>query len=724
MADNSVFITGAANGAFADALNGLPPWATENTALNIEKQLRMQTKSLSDLVKKVGKGGAGGDPKIHDELNKLLIEEAKQRKKDLEEAKKKEKKDKEKADKELIWGKKIETANAAWLIVLEGLSIFGNRVKETLIQNIKSYDELQAAGVNLVSGLDSASTGFEALQQITALSNVRYTELAATMSKFSSAVNVFTAGKFAKTVGKASAELTQFGYSSKESAELLGVYLDSQKGYSDIRNKTEAETTAEVVKFGERITNVSMATGMMRGKILENLDAISKSTEAALLTGQTSVEQSGKVQEFISSFADQKLGNQILKMMTDAVKPLNATFMAMQKTGGGAFAQAEQTLINNMKRNGASAEEMQEGLADFVNANRTTIMRQMQQNNLLEQAGKAEGAIANEHLNGLLQQANSYKKLNADEKEKLKRTSTASKNLANAQERLASEWQRAFANFAPVLSGIASILNVFSTIIEHVTDFLGPTVTSLIGMLSVVTGSFASIVAGFRIFQGIIQFVAPTIFKPLVEAAKFVISPFIKLGSVLMRSIGSVGEFFGKIFTSIGGFTLRFLGIIGALVTAFEVGYKIGTYIYDMVKDFQWFNTMMDTIFKGLDHILQYIPGSIGSDARERISDSEKVEAQSKAKSTEISIPKSPAPSTIDSPSAVPAKPSEWDNSSPASAGMPTTPTAPGIDKSPVSTDINSTLAAHTNVLQQILLATENNVSVNKDILKYARNST
>ena len=88
-------------------------------------------------------------------------------------------------------------------------------------------------------------------------------------------------------------------------------------------------------------------------------------------------------------------------------------------------------------------------------------------------------------------------------------------------------------------------------------------------------------------------------------------------------------------------------------------------------------------------------------------------------------LPTAPAPSTINSPSAssTTAK-SEWDDDSTPSAGMPTAPMAPGIDKSPVGTDINSTLAAHTNILQQILLASENNVSVNKDILKYARNST
>ena len=680
MADNSVFITGAADGAFADALNGLPPWATENTALAIEKQLRSQTKSLSELVKTFSKGGGGGggggDPKIIDQLNKLRVEELKEKKKEKEEAKKKAKADKEKADKELIWGKKIETANQAWLLVLAGLSSFGNKVKETLIQNIKSYDAMHDSGLNVVSGLDSASNGFEGLRQITALTGVRYSELQASMLKFNTAINAFGVGKFAKTVGIASKDLTQFGYSSKEAAELTGEYLESQRGFTDNRNKSEKETAAEVVQFGERITNASMATGMMRGKILENLDAISKSTTATLLAGQTSTAQSQKLQEFGATFKDQKLGNQILKMMSDPVKALNTTFTALNKTGGGAFAQAEMNFVNGMKNSGKSAEEMQAGMADFVKTNESSIQQQIQQNALLEQGGVAEAGAANEHLNALLQQSRSYNALSDEDKEKLKRTSTASKDLANAQERLASQWQRSFANLIPVLDLITWGLNAFSTVVESVVDFLGPVVTTVVGIGAIILSGAGMLVKGFRIIAGLFEFIVPALLNPFTK-----------------------------------------------LIAAFTAGYAIGTFIYKMVSDFQWFNTMMETIFKGLDHILQYIPGSVGSDAKERLNNYAKVDAMAAPNSTEISVPKNPTPSTINSPSAPPTS-SATNPTASTQAVPPSTPVGPGIEKPPSNTDINSLMAFQNSMTEQLLLKISTLVSVNQDQLKYARNST
>ena len=703
MADNSVFITGAAGGAFVDALNGLPPWATENTALNIEKALRIQNKSLSELVKRSGKSAGSGsnESATQSELNKLLIEESKQRRKDLADAKKKEKKDKEKQDKDALWGKKVDSVNAAWVVVMASLVKFGDKVKATLIGNIDTYDELQRSGINVVAGFDKASTGFDALSQITALTGVRYTELQASMIKYNTAINAFTAGKFAKTVGIASEELTQFGYSAKETAELTGAYLESQKGFTDNRNKSEQEVAEEVVKFGKRITDVSMATGMMRGKILENLNAISKSTEAALLTGKVGADQSEKVQEFIASFADQKLGNEILHMMTDAVKPLNATFSAMQKTGGGAFAQAEMTLVNHLKQSGASAEEMQASMASFVSANESQIKRQMAQNNLLAANGNQEAIISNEHLNLLLQQQKNFRSMTVDERKKLEATNKASKDFANAMERLRSQFQRSFAMLTPVLNGITAVLSGFNWVIESIVDLLGPTVTSFIGMIAVGLSSILTVIGSFRLLSSVLSFVGPA----LSGVARMLMSPFKILASVVESVIPRL---------------VSMLNPITKVVAAFTAGYAIGTFIYEMIKDFKWFNTMMDTIFSGLDHILQYLPGSVGSDAKERITNSEKLSA-SASKPTEISVPKNPTPSTIDSPSATKTSGPD-DASTRTSAPTPITASPPGKEKSTDNADINSLMASHNTLLEQLLSAMHSSVSVNKDILRYTKN--
>ena len=822
---DSVFITGANSGAFTDALSGLPPWATETTALAIQQQLRLHTVSLSELVKKFSKGGGGGageDPKLIDNLNKLRAEALEQAKKDKDEAKKKAKDDKAQAEKDLLWGKQRTTSTEAWVDALHILDKIGAKVVETLKQNIASYDALNEGGINLVSGLDSASTGFEGLRQITALTGVRYSELQATMLKFSTSINAFGVGKFAKAVGIASADLTKFGYSSKEAAELTGTYLESQRGFTDTRNKSEQEVAAEVVQFGSRITAVSLATGMMRGKILENLDAISKSTTAALLAGQTSASQAQLLTEFGASFRDQKLGNDLLAMMSDAIKPLNKTFMALQKTGGGAFAQAEMNLLNKMKLSGASEEEKQEQLADFVKANEAGIVKQMQINNMLAQNGDANAAAANEHLNALLQQSRSYKKLTAEEKAKLEKTSKSSKDLANAQERFAGQWQRTLANLTPVLTAITWVLNAVSTVIESVVDGiswvgrlvgidgLGSIVATLLGGVAVIISAIAGLRGGIMAVRGIFNFLLPNVIKTMIgNIGKFFLNGFTRifgslfsgggniikrafsslgsvfkfigtalsksfniikqslgsLGSVfkfmsnvLTNSIGTIGRMFssisgfiaegfgsmfggltkgfsfiGRIIGSIGGVALKFMGVIGWLYTAFEVGYAIGTYIYGMIKDFKWFTTLMETIFKALDHVLQYIPGSTGSDAKERIAANDKasaaetskstaINAEPSAKSTEISIPKNPTPSTIDSPSAKPPA-----SSGDSSTATPSTPASaapsPPVKSSATDTgDITSQLDSHNSLLEQLLSVMQNSVSVNKDILRYTKN--
>jgi hypothetical protein len=89
---------------------------------------------------------------------------------------------------------------------------------------------------------------------------------------------------------------------------------------------------------------------------------------------------------------------------------------------------------------------------------------------------------------------------------------------------------------------------------------------------------------------------------------------------------------------------------------------------------------------------------------------------------SEISVPKTPAPSTIASPSAVPANPAAAPVDSNAKSTPANAPVGPGIEKSPVSIDINSTLTYQSNLLAQILEGTKSLVSVNKDILRYTRN--
>lgn len=702
MADN-IFITGAAEGAFAEALNGLPPWATQKTAEKIEKNLRdslnVQNKMLSKLVGTAT--GKGGNAQSQSELAKAIKDYLKVMKDAGVAANKKLKDDKDAADKTLLNGKKLETSTQKMIYVFEGLSKIGAKVREAVEQNIKTYAELQQGGINAVAGLDSASNGFQALQQITALTGVRFTELSATMLKYSNSVNAFSAGKFAKTVGQASAGLQQFGFSSKESAELLGSYLESQVGFADIQNRTTEETTAQLVKFGANITKLSMATGMAKNALLANIEAISRSNEASTLSANIGEDAASSTLEFISSFKDQNVGRAFLKMMTDQIKPLNETFMSFQKIGLGDIG--NKLIAFQQSIQGLEPAEAAKAMAEFVDLNKDALEAGKRQANLYTQIPDLAGAAGSTltMINGMQQQARIFVKEQAADNEKLKATNTARSNLASQWEALLSKFQSAFT--APV-----SLLNILGTSLEWLNGKIDATVnffnsfgaetTSWMGMAAIITGSFASLLG---VKKGIDTFLS--LFAKSTEAAP----------GILSRTFGVLG--------SIGGMVVRFLGALGALYTAFEVGQTIGTMIYEFISKFSSINSLFDIIFKGLDKIISYLPGEMGAGARERIS-ANKASINALPQAT-ISVPKNPAPSTIESPSAVLSTPKvEPDNVS--KAPVPNTPIGPGIEKPPNNSDINNVLAFQSSLLEQILLTANNLVSVNKDILKYTRQAS
>ena len=115
----------------------------------------------------------------------------------------------------------------------------------------------------------------------------------------------------------------------------------------------------------------------------------------------------------------------------------------------------------------------------------------------------------------------------------------------------------------------------------------------------------------------------PNLWKPIAELFATGASKF----SALFQTMGS---WLGKI----GGLFLKLLGPIAWLVTAFQAGKALGTYIYGLIKDFDWFQKGMDGLFSWLDHLLQYMPGQIGKDAEERIASKEKIKAEEEKTST------------------------------------------------------------------------------------------
>lgn len=472
MADNSVFITGIAEGALTGELEKLPPWATEHTAESIEgilkKSLGVQSKTFAQLLKTATAGGTGLTPddvkKARSELDKLIKDlqaddpRRKKRDREVEEEHKKQKK-RWKSDKDSFDSQLFSSA---------ALAKAGLAVRQAFEDNVKTYDRLNKAGLNVVSGLDNASNGFKALQQITALNGVRYTELAASMEKYSSAVNSFGVGKFAKTVGIASSGLAQFGYSSKEAADLLGEYLSVQQGIADVSHKSSEETTQDLAKFASNLNKLSLATGMSRAAIMNNLQALAKSTDASVLQGQMGTEAADSTLEFISSIKDQNFGKTLLKMMTDQIKPLNQTFSSFQKIGQGGFAQKLAAFTQSIK--GMDPESARQAMKTFEEQNHAQIEYGKQQANFYSQipelAGDAQKVL--ETYTGLQQTARETVAVSEKDLAKLKVTNKARADLASAWEKLLSTLQKAFAPTPTMLNMFTALLGVINGVLGAV----------------------------------------------------------------------------------------------------------------------------------------------------------------------------------------------------------------------------------------------------------------
>lgn len=602
MADNSVFISGAAEGALAGALEGLPPWATEDTAKNIEsilrKSLGIQTKALSELIK----GAGGGKPmspadakKLDDELGSIIKnfgdankDFGKQRKRWKDEADEHERKKK-------WWNKEFQINSKQYSLM--GLYVaLGEKIKDTMIENVKTFDELHASGINVMAGFDTAANGFEAMQQLAAITGVRFTELSATIVKYNAAINSFGLEKFAKTVSMSTKEMFKFGFTAKESAELLGAYLETQRGFVDLQSKTQAEVTADLVKFGERITKVSVATGMLRTQILANLDAVSKQVETSILAGRIGDEAAEKTAEFIASFKDQKVGQAFLKMMTDQIKPLNATFMDFQKIGFGGFGQKLMNFTQSLQ--GLEPEEAQRRVAEFMAANKQEIGIMRQRANLYSQLGMREADGVLSTITGLEQQARAYKKVSEKERKQQELASAASKALQTSWETFKAQLQITFAPLPVILDKLTYILEKlnegadmvrgwFSGLDDFINSFKGVKETfgevkslNIVGNFIAVTAALVGLAATVSGVTKMFKFMFSTLFgigkkSKIVERAGGFAEGAAGAAGGRNRDRGGPGilEKLGKGIASIGkGLGAGFGGLVGGFLKGLAEG--------------------------------------------------------------------------------------------------------------------------------------------------------
>ena len=531
----------------------------------------MQTKALSQLVKKATKGDNSVDTKeINDEFEKLvknIKEENTQRAKDgkyWNDENNQRKKDKK------YWDSS-KSAKEVELVMLSGLVKAGQSMAAVFVDNVKTYDQLNAAGINVINGMDGTRDGFDSLRELTSITGVRFTELAASMTKYSSAVNSFGVGKFAKTIGMASSNLTQFGFSSKESAELLGSMLSIQQSTTDVNHKSQAEAAKDLQHFGESIYRLSQATGISREAIIANAEAISKSTDANLLAGQVGTEAAGDMTTFLASFKDQNVARQFLSLMSAPVKVLDESFMNLQKVGMGGFAQSFTSFTEKLKT--LPEDQRDAALKGFVESHRAELESQKQRLALLKQAGVAESGASLDFIVRLTQQSDSIKRLTADERKKQDATNAASKAFQNAIENFKSLLQGLFTPtvgmlnaFTLAMEAVLHPLDTFTKYTGYSTEALGKLADKVgevfkefapwIGLGVIGAGlaaGFKDLLKGFKLLGGLGKRVVGKSAEGLAERAGG------KAGGGIGGALGSLGKGLGGLGKGIGE------GIGGAL---------------------------------------------------------------------------------------------------------------------------------------------------------------
>lgn len=750
MADN-VFIQGIAGGVLKEAINELPGWATEKTANEIQSLLKKILKVETDALSKMSKTGVV-DPKDMQDFADGLSDAAR-------EFDKEKKRNKEKEDEHKRWMKSSKEE----LFTLSNLGAafkkFGLAVKDTMVASVATFDELYRAGFDVTSGFDLTTGAIDSLRQMATLTNIRFTELAKVAQKYSEAVNAFGMQRFMKTVGQTSEALSYFGYSSVEAADLFGAYLTIQKGYTNANAKTQFELQKDLTQFGERMTRLSQATGIMRSKLIENVQALSESIEANVLSNRIGADATQETLNFIAAIKDQNLGKAILKMMTDQIKPLNTTFMAFQKTGFGGFGQKFMNFTKSLE--GLSGEEQAARTAEFAKANEAELQRMLKQSSFLSQAGVAEADAVSQIIVGLQQTGRTYKAQTAADKAAADAQAKAAADLKSEQERFQAQLQKTFTATIPMLEMITTVLtainDVFDGFREGVQGVLTQTQINMIGF----GAAIAAVVSGLKMFSWTLGKVGSMMsgggagrgsggggiggggvgngsaLTGMANGLSAFANPKVVLGaagfaaSIALIGAGIAGAtwILGKALPTLAEGLKPFTEIDGAklLETGKGIaGLSVGLAALGAGSLVSGVGSLVSTITDGFSKMVG------GKTVIERLQEFAALGPGLMQTATALQAmnggialpPLTPTSgsgyrtSTINSPSNVST------SANPANqvvAKEPNKPVAPGIEKSAPDTGINSMIGYQTSLLEQLLQSTNNLVSVNKDILKYSR---
>jgi hypothetical protein len=675
MADNNVYITGTETGAFETAFGRLPPWASQRTTEIIEGHLRRSMGIQADILKQLkdccagNTGGAGGNSseqtkKFNNEVlraSKLLAEQNAEEEKKLKRRKKEN-------DEEEVQGKQTKKSLSLGDMfnkTLAGMTGISSKLLGVQKQYYITSDALFKSGVNMLAGNDSTTSSMTALNQMIDLTGLRLETLQKIVEEFGPTVNAVGMSKFTKAVNGADQQLREYGFTTEETAELIGVMMTAEAGYSDVRKRSTDQLVADAVNLGRELTDLSLYTGQSSKALQASIKALSKNTDSTVVSARYGKDAANRLNMFASTFGNEGIKVLIQKLGASANPQNTQAYKNLITSGMGPFGDSLAALAASTRDGSMSAEEASRQLKEMASAIPSSELDRMQL------VAEKSGSASQETL-GVIQA--------------LREAQANSSEATDNQTTAAKESQTAISNFSSELERSQSLLQVT-----------------------------------FPLLETQVQLAADAL-KLVNDAAKGVIGIF----DEQVRSWTAVGFQLATVAVQLGAFSIALLkatasaagkaGKFGGVAGAAAAGYAIGTVLYNLISKFEWFTDLMDYIFTKIDKVLQYI--SPEAKARVKSREANELAAAATPVTPKISI-KTPAPATIASPSAVPADPATVPNKT-SPTTQPTSPVGPasGIEKPPGGSDINSIIGYQSSILEQILQGTKDLVTVNKDILK------
>lgn len=727
MADNSVFITGAAEGAFADAFDGLPDWATEDTALEIEDILRsllsVQTSALTEIVKGYRNGGGSGTSsdevkKANDELDKFFRnlkrtneEDSKKRKRNQE----KEKEDKDRRDRE----SKKKDSDFAYLKIMGGLVKAGKKVKDVQIEYFKTSNDLYHAGVNLLTGSEQTTSSLLSLNQIVSLTGIRMEDFRKVIEKYSSSINAVGVTKFAKSISLVGGKLTSLGYNYDDQMDLIGSLIESETSFMDIRHRSSAELADDAVRYGRELNGLSLATGQSREQLLQNVKALSTTADSMDVAAEYGQDAANRINLLAGSFKDSNLQGIIQKFASTTSLANEDLFQTFTKAGLGTEVLQLSKVVSNARDGLISMTTAQKQFGDI---GKRVTSGQLQALRTLAVSNTPGAKEARDLLAAIRTQAFKTSEATSGQNDAATKAQSSLSKLTNEVERSKSLIENAFPLLETQVDTLSGGLKVLNNVVERSINVFSAQTRSGIGIGLEIVGLVAAFALGKKSLMGGIR------------GTFSILSDIIKTsGSVLSNAIGGLSKNIGSVSKGIAGFAVRYAA--GYAIDAAVGAAGVGKGKVDKKQDEKNWNRMKlwEKAESGLGRTIETIGHIASLDNMANEAAAQRIKAETEylnkhgaklpKKQTEISIPKNPASSTINSPSAVPADPTKVNSDIAPEAPEPTSAAVgSGIEKPPRTSDINSLLSYQSTILEQILLGTNNMVSVNKDILKYSKN--